>query len=63
MQGAPEPLTTREIEARVKGRGVDVRHATAALVDAKRLVVEPGPRGSKLHRIPSEAPEADGGSQ
>jgi hypothetical protein len=63
VQGAPEPLTTREIEARVKGRGVDVRHATAALVDAKRLVVEPGPRGSKLHRIPSEAPEADGGSQ
>lgn len=56
VKGAPDPLTTREIEARVKGRGIDVRHATAALVDAKRLVVEPGPRGSKLHKLPGAAP-------
>ncbi|MGW3846902.1 AAA family ATPase [Streptomyces fagopyri] len=62
VTGAPEPLTTREIDARVKGRGVDVRYATAALVDAKRLVVEPGPRGSKLHRVPGGSMGAEGES-
>ncbi|MEU5112014.1 AAA family ATPase [Streptomyces longwoodensis] len=51
VRRAPGPLTTRDIEDRVKGRGADIRAATAALVDAKRIVVEPGPRGSKLHRL------------
>lgn len=63
VEGAPDALTTREIEARVKGRGVDVRFATAALVDAKRLVVEPGPRGSKLHKIPGAPSGAEEGSE
>jgi hypothetical protein len=63
VKGAPDPLTTREIEARVKGRGIDVRHATAALVDAKRLVVEAGPRGSKLHKLPGAAPAVEEASE
>lgn len=63
VQGAPDPLTTRDIESRVTGRGADVRRATAALVDARRLVVEPGPRGSKLHRIPGPKDQTDGGSE
>ncbi|WP_328449904.1 AAA family ATPase [Streptomyces sp. NBC_00386] len=60
IQRAPGPLTTRDIEDRVKGRGADIRAATAALVDAKRIVVDPGPRGSKLHRLPDEAAPEEG---
>lgn len=63
LAGAKSPLPGKGIEERVAGRAVDVRRAVAALVDAGRIVAEPGARGAILHRLatpvtqPDETPE------
>ncbi len=63
LAGAKSPLPGKGIEERVAGRAVDVRRAVAALVDAGRIVTEPGARGAVLHRLatpvtqPDEPPE------
>ncbi|MEV6174904.1 AAA family ATPase [Streptomyces sp. NPDC051954] len=65
LAGARAPLPGKGIEDRVNGRAVDVRRAVAALVDAGRIVAEPGPRGAVLHRLaatgtqPDEPPKED----
>ncbi|MET8401419.1 AAA family ATPase [Streptomyces sp900116325] len=59
LAGAPTPLTGKGIEDRVSGRAVDVRRAVAALVDAGRIVAEPGARGAILHRLPTPVTQQD----
>ncbi|MGP4048754.1 AAA family ATPase [Streptomyces sp. 2A115] len=59
LAGAPTPLPGKGIEDRVNGRAVDVRRAVAALVDAGRIVAEPGARGAILHRLATPITQQD----
>ena len=51
LAGAPEPLTQREIEARVTGNASAKRTAIARLVDAGHITRTDGPGRSKLHTL------------
>ncbi|MET9876547.1 AAA family ATPase [Actinacidiphila glaucinigra] len=56
VRGARGPLSGKGIEERVTGKGLDIRRATAALVDAGQIEVTDGPRGAKLHSLPETPP-------
>lgn len=51
LAGAPEPLTTNDITARVKGRRADIATAIAALVDDGHIQLSNGQRGARLHTL------------
>ncbi len=51
LQKADKPLSGRDVEARVTGKATVIRSALAALEDEGHIVVENGPRGSRLHRL------------
>lgn len=51
MAGAPGPLTTNDITARVRGRRADVATAVAALVDLGHIQLSTGPRGARHHTL------------
>lgn len=59
LLGAPEPLTTNDITARVRGKAIDVRSAIAALVDAGHVQISTGPRASRLHTLVRPYPDGD----
>lgn len=48
---AGEPLTTRDLYARIKARKSAVDAAVAAMVDDDHIAVDRGPRGARLHRL------------
>jgi hypothetical protein len=52
---AAQPLSKAGIEDRVTGKAADKRRALAALVDDKRVVATPGPRGAMLHSLPTSS--------
>lgn len=51
IDGAPTPLSQTDIEDRVRGKAQNVRSALAHLIDEGYVVVEPGPRNARLHRL------------
>ncbi|MFE2132264.1 DNA primase [Streptomyces sp. NPDC059466] len=53
LDKAPEPLTGKGIEDRVRGKAADIRRAVAELSDIGQIVVRPGPRNATLHSLPS----------
>ncbi|MDP9091842.1 MAG: helicase RepA family protein [Actinomycetota bacterium] len=57
LTGAPHPLTTNDITARVKGKATDIRTAIAALVDTGHITVTNGTRGARLHTLTTPYPE------
>lgn len=55
---APEPLTGKGIEDRVRGKAADIRRAVADLADTGQIVVRPGPRNATHHSLPSRTEPA-----
>lgn len=55
---APEPMSKNALEEIISGRASVTRRALTRLVHTGRVVVEKGPRGAALHRLPEAKGEA-----
>ncbi len=57
LASAVEPLSQTHIEEHTPGKATATRKALLALVDSGHVVVEPGPRNAKLHRLVRSYPD------
>ncbi|HEY3715132.1 MAG TPA: AAA family ATPase [Jatrophihabitantaceae bacterium] len=57
LAGAPHPLTSNDITARVRGKATDIRTAIAALVDTGHVEAIAGARGARHHTLVTPYPD------